>query len=50
MVDVSEQLLEFLEHDKDMIRIMQAANELLDLCRLTQFSLIQAETQRLVTA
>ncbi len=50
MVDVSEQLLESLEHDKDMIGIMQAANELLDLCRLTQFSLIQGETQRLVTA
>ena len=31
MVDVSEQLLEFLEHDKDMIGIMQAANELLGL-------------------
>ncbi len=50
MVDVSEQLLESLEHDKDMIGIMQAANELLDLCRLTQFSLIQGETQRHVTA
>jgi hypothetical protein len=50
MVDVSEQLLESLDHDKDMIGIMQAANELLDLCRLTQFSLIQGETQRLVTA
>lgn len=50
MADIAEQLLESLEHDKDMIGIMQAANELLDLCRLTQFSLIQGETQRLVTA
>ena len=49
MADVAEQLIEALDHDKDMIGIMQSANELLDLCRLTQCSLIQGETQRLVT-
>lgn len=49
MADVARQLIEALDHDKDMIGIMQAANELLDLCRLTQVSLIQGETHRLVT-
>jgi hypothetical protein len=50
IADVAQQLIECLEHDKDMIGTMQAANELLDLCRLTQFSLIQGETQRLATS
>jgi diguanylate cyclase (GGDEF)-like protein/PAS domain S-box-containing protein len=49
MADVADQLIEALDHDKDMIGIMQAANELLDLCRLTQVSLIQGDTHRLVT-
>ena len=48
--DVAQQLIECLEHDKDMMGTMQVANELLDLCRLTQFSLIQGETQRLATS
>lgn len=50
IADVAQQLIECLEHDKDMIGIMQAANELLDLCRLTQFSLIQGQTQRLTVS
>jgi diguanylate cyclase (GGDEF)-like protein len=49
MADVADQLIEALDHDKDMIGIMQAANELLDLCRLTQVSLIQGDMHRLVT-
>ncbi|MFN9717647.1 MAG: diguanylate cyclase [Planctomycetota bacterium] len=47
MADVAEQLQDSLEHDKDMIGIMQSANELLDMCRLTQASLIHGESQRL---
>ena len=47
MADVADQLMESLDDENDMIGIMQAANELLDLCRLTQVSLIQGETQRL---
>ena len=47
MADVAEQLADALEHDKDMIGIMQSANELLDLCRLTQVSLIQGENHRM---
>ncbi len=50
MADVAEQLQDALEHDKDMIGIMQSANELLDLCRLTQVSLIQGENHRLAKA
>lgn len=46
MADVAQQLIDSLEHDNDMIGIMQAANELLDLCRLSQYSLIQGATQR----
>jgi hypothetical protein len=49
MAEVAEQLLDSLEQDKDMIGTMQAANELLDLCRMTQFSLIQGESHRLLT-
>lgn len=41
MVDVSQQLKQALDEEIDMIEIMQIANELLDLCRLTQVSLIQ---------
>jgi diguanylate cyclase (GGDEF)-like protein/PAS domain S-box-containing protein len=48
MANVADQLIEALDHDKDMIGIMQAANELLDLCRLTQVSLIQGDMHRLV--
>ena len=48
MAEVTDQLLGSLEHDRDIIGIMQAANELLDLCRLTQTSLIQGESQRLM--
>ena len=48
MAEVADQLMEALDDEKDMIGIMQSANELLDLCRLTQVSLIQGETQRLV--
>ena len=47
MADVADQLMESLDDEKDMIGIMQSAGELLDLCRLTQVSLIQGETQRL---
>ncbi len=47
MADVADQLMESLDDEKDMIGIMQSANELLDLCRLTQVSLIQGDTQRL---
>jgi len=47
MANVADQLMESLDNEKDMIGIMQSANELLDLCRLTQVSLIQGETQRL---
>ena len=48
MADVADQLMEALDDESDMIDIMQSANELLDLCRLTQVSLIQGETHRLV--
>lgn len=47
MAEVADQLMESLDDEKDMIGIMQSANELLDLCRLTQVSLIQGETHRL---
>lgn len=47
MADVAEQLTDALAHDKDMIGIMQFANELLDLCRLTQVSLVQGESHRM---
>ena len=50
MADVAQQLMESLEHDKDLIGIMQGANELLDLCRLTQVSLVQGDLQRMATA
>lgn len=48
MAEVAEQLKEALDHDRDMIGVMQAASELLDLCRLTQVSLIQGEHHRLL--
>ena len=48
MAEVADQLMDALERDKDMIGIMQTANELLDLCRLTQVSLIQGHTYQLV--
>ena len=47
MANVADQLMESLDDEKDIIGIMQSANELLDLCRLTQVSLIQGETQRI---
>ena len=47
MAEVADQLMESLDDERDMIGIMQSANELLDLCRLTQVSLIQGETHRL---
>lgn len=47
MADVAVQLMESLDDEQDMIGILQSASELLDLCRLTQVSLIQGETQRL---
>lgn len=49
MADVADQLRDALDDENDMIGVMQSANELLDLCRLTQVSLIQGETHRLVT-
>lgn len=49
MADVADQLMESLDDENDTVGIMQSANELLDLCRLTQVSLIQVETQRLIT-
>ncbi|HQX52797.1 MAG TPA: diguanylate cyclase, partial [Planctomycetaceae bacterium] len=48
MADVTDQLMDALEDETDIIGIMQSANELLDLCRLTQVSLIQGETNRLI--
>ena len=48
MAEVADQLMDALERDKDMIGIMQTANELLDLCRLTQVSLIQGHNYQLV--
>lgn len=48
MADVASQLLAALDDETDIVGIMQSANELLDLCRLTQVSLIQGETHRLV--
>ena len=48
MAEVADQLMDDLKQDKDMISIMQTANELLDLCRLTQVSLIHGDTHRLV--
>ncbi|MEZ6035655.1 MAG: diguanylate cyclase [Planctomycetaceae bacterium] len=48
MAEVADQLMEALDDEKDMIGIMQSANELLDLCRLTQVSLIQGDTHRLM--
>lgn len=47
MTEVTQQLKEALDHDRDMIGVMQAASELLDMCRLTQVSLIQGEHHRL---
>ncbi|MFO0976677.1 MAG: diguanylate cyclase [Planctomycetaceae bacterium] len=47
MAEIAEQLKEALDHDRDMIGVMQAASELLDMCRLTQVSLIQGEHHRL---
>lgn len=47
MAEVAQQLSESLTDDKDLIGIMQSANELLDLCRLTQVSLVQGDLQRL---
>jgi diguanylate cyclase (GGDEF)-like protein/PAS domain S-box-containing protein len=47
MADTAKQLCDSLEHDKDLIAVMQSANELLDLCRLTQVSLVQGDLQRL---
>jgi len=49
MAEVADQLMDALERDKDIIGIMQTANELLDLCRLTQVSLIQGHNHRLVS-
>ncbi len=46
MADVADQLMEALDDETDMIGIMQSANELLDLCRLTQVSLIHGDTHR----
>jgi diguanylate cyclase (GGDEF)-like protein/PAS domain S-box-containing protein len=48
MADVADQLMDALDHESDTIGIMQSANELLDLCRLTQVSLIQGDTHRLI--
>ena len=48
MAEVADQLMDALDRDKDMIGIMQTANELLDLCRLTQVSLIQGHGYQLV--
>ena len=48
MADVADQLMESLDEEADIISIMQSANELLDLCRLTQVSIIQGDTHRLV--
>lgn len=48
MAEVANLLMEALDDETDMIGIMQSANELLDLCRLTQVSLIQGDGQRLV--
>jgi len=48
MSDVADQLMDALDNESDMIGIMQSANELLDLCRLTQVSLIQGDTHRLI--
>ncbi len=48
MADVADQLMESLDEEADIIRIMHSANELLDLCRLTQVSIIQGDTHRLV--
>ena len=48
MAEVADQLMEALDEEADIIGIMQSANELLDLCRLTQVSLIQGDTHRLV--
>ena len=44
MADVSRQLKQALAEKNDMIEVMQVANELLDLCRLTQVSLIQGKS------
>jgi diguanylate cyclase (GGDEF)-like protein/PAS domain S-box-containing protein len=44
MADVSRQLKQALAEKSDMIEVMQVANELLDLCRLTQVSLIQGNS------
>jgi diguanylate cyclase (GGDEF)-like protein/PAS domain S-box-containing protein len=49
MADITAQLTAALQHDKDMIGIMQVANELLDLCRLTQVSLIQGDRRQLAS-
>ncbi len=46
MAEVADQLTEALDDESEMMPIMQCANELLDLCRLTQVSLIHGETQR----
>ncbi len=48
MADIADQLMEALDDETDMIGIMHSANELLDMCRLTQVSLIHGETHRLV--
>lgn len=42
MAEVTDQLKQALDEENDMIEVMQIANELLDLCRLTQVSLIQS--------
>lgn len=42
---VTSQLQDALNDDTDLIEIMSIANELLDLCRLTQVSLIQGNRQ-----
>ena len=48
MADIADQLMEALDDETDMIGIMHSASELLDMCRLTQVSLIHGETHRLV--
>ncbi|MCA9035834.1 MAG: diguanylate cyclase [Planctomycetaceae bacterium] len=42
MAHVTEMLKQALDEGNDIIEVMQIANELLDLCRLTQVSLIQS--------
>ncbi|MFN9968493.1 MAG: HD-GYP domain-containing protein, partial [Phycisphaerae bacterium] len=44
MAEVARQLKQAIGDDSDLIEVMQFANELLDLCRLTQVSLIQGKS------